>query len=439
MPFEQFFLLFASLLSSATTMIEVTTSGIDSFAEWRSWVRQSGLLPVVVIAGSRGKSIVATLLDGILRDAGLSVALWTNQGVAIAGIRQQGELGPWQVVEERLENGSIDIAIREVDWATASTLATQPRLPMLAVTNVCSNREDCIAAGDAKLANAAMPALLTAVVGQGWLVLNGEDLAVSADLAGTSHNRMLVTLGLEAPTIEDHLRHSGNLAWLAEDRMFVTHAGRAHDLGSRQDVAFALDGQANVLIFDALMAASLATVLGIEESSTRDTLQRFYVDPDVAPGSFNLLSTGRSLLILDGAAASWHLRPVLRALRDYHRARLLTVFSGLKGTLREDTDEIGRLLGRISNILIVSDDEPTDAERIALAMDGARRNDVPPMLIPVKSEIEGVRRALGLARPKDIIYVLSDDPAALWNSIKSLGPLVHAGPAAHELKSAPAS
>jgi hypothetical protein len=58
-------------------------------------------------------------------------------------------------------------------------------------------------------------------------------------------------------------------------------------------------------------------------------------------------------------------------------------------------------------------------------MDGARRNDVPPMLIPVNSEVEGVRRAIGLARPKDVIYVVSDDPAALWQSVKQLGPLVH--------------
>ncbi len=46
------------------------------------------------------------------------------------------------------------------------------------------------------------------------------------------------------------------------------------------------------------------------------------------------------------------------------------------------------------------------------------------MMIPVASEIEGVRRAIGLARPKDVIYVLSDDPAALWSELDRLGPLV---------------
>lgn len=415
-------------------MLETAVPHFSAFSDWRSWATESGLQPIVVVAGSRGKTLVGSYLESILREAGLSVAFWSSNGVDIQGVRQRGELGPWQDVEQRLDDGSLDIAIREVDWATAATLATGPRLPILGVTNVCANREDCIEAGDAMLANAAMPALLTAIVGQGWLVLNGEDLAVSADLVGTSHNRLLVTLGLESPAIEHHLQSSGNLAWLADDQLLVAMHGEAVELGSRHAIASALDGVANFMVFDALMAASLARVLGVGPSAIRRGLARFVSDPDFTPGSFNILSTGNSMLILDQPAASWFLRPVLRALRDYHRARLLTVFSGLRGTLREDTAEIGRLLGRISNILIVSDDEVDDAERIALAMEGARRNAVPPVLIPVASEVEGVRRAMGLARPKDVIYVLSDDPAALWQSLKSLGPLIDVGSMAPALR-----
>lgn len=397
---------------------------IANFPEWRTWVTASGLQPVVVIAGSRGKTTVAKLLESILKDAGLRVATWSSYGVDIEGIRQRGELGPWQEVEQRLESGDLDLAIREVDWATAATLATGPRLPILAVTNVCSNREECIAAGDAALANVAMPALLTAVVNQGWLVLNGEDLAVSADLAGTAHNRLLVGLGLGSPTFEDHLAHDFSLASLAGDEIFVARNGEVADIGSRFDCAFALDGVANFQIFNAMMAASLAIVMGIEPANVAAGLRDFWSDPDSIPGTFNVLTTGNSILVLDRPSASWHLRPVLRALRDFHHTRLLTVFSGLKGTLPADTAEIGRLLGRISNILIVSDDEPDDAERIALATEGARRNEVPPMLIPVTSELEAVRRAIMLARPRDLIYVISDDPEELWGELRRLGPLV---------------
>ncbi|MEZ4505907.1 MAG: hypothetical protein R2848_08630 [Thermomicrobiales bacterium] len=335
-------------------------------------------------------------------------------------MRQVGELGPWQGVESGLASGAIDIAVREVDWATASTLATGPRLPVLAVTNVCANREDCLLAGDAALANVAMPALLTAVVNQGWMVLNGEDLAVAADLSTSGHNRMLVGLGLDGPMTESHLETSSSLAWLAGDQLAVSHGRRVLLLCERQELRYALDGCANFMVFDTLMAASLATVLGIDADTIRAGLLAFVSDPESIPGSFNVLTSGNSVIILDSPSASWHLRPVLRALRDYHRARLLTVFSGLRGAVLADTAEIGRLLGRISNFLIVSDDDPSDIERTSLAMEGARRNELPPMGIPVTTEVEGVRRAMGLARPRDVIYVLSDDPVDLWSELKSL-------------------
>ncbi|MCA9860512.1 MAG: hypothetical protein KC438_12355, partial [Thermomicrobiales bacterium] len=141
-------------------MLEVASYQGNTFQEWRDWVTTAGMQPVIVIAGSRGKTIVGQLLESILTEAGLNVANWSSHGVDIGGIRQRGELGPWQTVEDQLATGELDIAIREVDWATATTLATGPRLPMLAVTNVCANREDCIAAGDAMLADVAMPALM---------------------------------------------------------------------------------------------------------------------------------------------------------------------------------------------------------------------------------------------------------------------------------------
>ena len=61
---------------------------ISSFTEWRTWVTTAGLQPVVVIAGSRGKTIVAKILEAILQSAGLRVATWSSHGVDIEGVRQ---------------------------------------------------------------------------------------------------------------------------------------------------------------------------------------------------------------------------------------------------------------------------------------------------------------------------------------------------------------
>jgi cyanophycin synthetase len=409
-------------------MLDDLATHARTFEAWRSWVIAVGLQPTVVIAGSRGKTIVAKVLESVLRSSGLRVATWTSHGVDIDGIRQRGELGPWQEVEDALEAGTIDIGIREVDWATASTLATGPRLPIAAVTNVCSNRQDCIDAGDGLLANVALPALFTSIVDRGWLILNGEDLAVAADLSGTAHNRLLVGLGLDSPSIEDQIDANKSFGSIVDGRLIVAHDGATFDYGPRSNIPFALDGVANILIFDAVMAASIATILGIDQPTIRQGIRRFRSRPDEIPGAFNILTAGNATIILDLPSAPWHLRPILRAIRDADHSRVISVIAG-NGEVREtDLAEFGRLLGRITNILIVAQDAFADATRSDRILEGARLNEVPPMVVSVDSELDAVRRALGLSRPRDLIYIVSDGPGALWDRLVALGPLIEVRP-----------
>src|SRR5215213_6135129 len=90
----------------------------ESFHHWRDRIVADGLEPVIVVAGSRGKTTVVRLLNDMFVEAGLRTAIWTNRGVEIEGTPQLGELGPWANVRDRLSTGSLDVAIREVAWST---------------------------------------------------------------------------------------------------------------------------------------------------------------------------------------------------------------------------------------------------------------------------------------------------------------------------------
>ncbi|HEU0164082.1 MAG TPA: hypothetical protein VFQ54_03500, partial [Thermomicrobiales bacterium] len=80
------------------TAVDVTTS----FQKWQRDTLLSGLLPVIGVAGTSGKSTVVRLLDRIFRDAGLRTATWTNLGIEIRGRRQRGELSGWALALSRL-------------------------------------------------------------------------------------------------------------------------------------------------------------------------------------------------------------------------------------------------------------------------------------------------------------------------------------------------
>src|SRR5215218_2375914 len=111
-----------------------------SFRRWRERIVAAGLEPVIVVAGSRGKTTVVRLLNEMFVEAGLRTAIWTNRGVEIEGTPQRGELGPWANVRDRLSTGDLDVAIREVGWSTVRTSGlTAASSPIVAVTNVCAN------------------------------------------------------------------------------------------------------------------------------------------------------------------------------------------------------------------------------------------------------------------------------------------------------------
>jgi cyanophycin synthetase len=390
----------------------------SSFADWRGSVAASGLLPIIIIAGSRGKTLVVKILESILAAEGLSVAARTSAGVDIRGIRQPGELRPWLEVERSLASGTIDIAIQEVDWATAVAFAPNPRIPVLAITNICGNRDECHINGDAKIAYKATPSLLASVADGGLLALNGEDTAVARDLPDSPQRRVLVGLGLDTPTMQSHFEQGGDMAWLDNHVPKLRRAGKVATICSTNQLEFALQGRAGFQVFNALMAAAIARQIAIAPRKISIGLKAFESRIETTPGSFNLLKIDGMSVILDGVNSSWFLRPILRALRDNRKARLLVVTGMLRRVPDSDLREVGRLLGRLGSIMLVGTGESDQDSRASVIIEGAGQNHLPPLVIQCHSELAALQKALSLGRVLDTVYCISDSPSAL---IKAIG------------------
>ncbi len=120
-------------------MLESASTHVSTFSEWRSWVTGSW------IATNRRHRRFARQ-DNCRLNPGIHICgkpgYRLRSGRATASTSMESgnveSSGPGRMSSSGLDEGTLDIAIREVDWATAATLATGPRLPMLAVTNVCA-------------------------------------------------------------------------------------------------------------------------------------------------------------------------------------------------------------------------------------------------------------------------------------------------------------
>jgi UDP-N-acetylmuramyl tripeptide synthase len=387
----------------------------ESIREWRQITLGANLLPVIMVAGSRGKTTVCRLLEAMIGEQ-FRIATRDPSGVRIDGELQEGEIEPWTRVEQMLRNGQLDLAIWELDWPTAATLPPTHHYALLAVTNVCANREECMIWGDARMALRTLPVLARTLPERGMLVLNGDDQVV-ADLRELHPFRTLLAgHGIESPAMEEQWNSGGACAWIDSGHLCAGQAGAAVRLARVSDIAFALGGVASFEIENALVAAAIAHGIGVRASAIGAALRTFRCDPRSMPGSFNVISSSGTPVIIDRPAPSWYLRPVLRAVRDFRQARLITVVGRLTTTPEEDYAEVGRLLGRISSALLIATGRAVDGYPWGVIRDGALRNEVPPVVLPVATEQAAFRKAVAMARPADTIFCLAEAPEQLMQA-----------------------
>lgn len=399
---------------------------LPSFTAWRRLLSASGLLPVIAVAGSRGKSTVIRLLDTIFQQAGLRTATWTDIGVEIAGTRQRGELVPWGRAESLLTSGLLDVAIREVDWAIVPTAAIRPHsFPIVAVTNVCANRDACLIHDEAKVAIQSLPTLFGSVSDAGTLVLNGEDFALFGERPQEQRARILVAMSRESPVMRSHLETGGVAAWTEDGDLLVNVECRPSRLCAAEELRFTLGGAAAFELHNALTAAALALACGMSPDQIGRGLRSFELSPRLLPGSFNVFDIHGVTVVVDRPEPSWFLRPLLRAIRDRSKSRTITIVGQLPDVPDADLPEVGRLLGRASTALILHSQDQASPRSTSLRQ-GVAQNDVPPPILHTPTERRAVARALQMARPRDFLLILSDRPLPLLRTLARLGqPTIH--------------
>ncbi len=387
-----------------------------------------GVLPVIAVAGSRGKTTVVRLLDAIFREAGLRTATWTDTGVEVEGRHQRGELGPWSQALPGLRSGEIDVALQELDWATVSAVGLPAgTYPLVAITNICVNNDECLIQEDTRRALRAMDSVIAAAHVEGLLVLNGEDFAVAGAETDYPAATILVGLNREHPLLRPHLEAGGTAAWLDDRRLLYGQCPDAIQLADSEELDFALAGAARFELANALIAGSLAINCGIPASVIARALREFKAPLDIMPGSFNVISVAGASVVIERPAPSWFLRSSLRAISHTAHARTLTVVGQLPEVPSGDLADVGRLIGRAGGVVMVHSAEINPA-RAGLLRDGIAANKVPPLLMHLPTERIAMNRALELIRPGDLLFVIADNPAAVGRAVTRASRVVRLDP-----------
>lgn len=394
----------------------------DSFRSWRQNVVRRGALPVIGVAGSRGKSTVIRLLDAIFTASGLRIATWTDTGVEVRGRRQSSELAAWESCLRRLVANTLDVVIQELDWPTVHAVGLpSSAYPVVAVTNICVNNERCMMQEETRLAIRAYARVRAASRADGILILNGDDFAVAGTEVEHDAPAVLFALSPEAPLVRVHLTEGGRAAWIDRKRLMIGTATAATEISSQEDLSFALNGLAAVQLDNALAAVAIAESCGIPIETSGRVLREFVI-PAALVGSFNQVRYDHGIAIIDRPAPSWYIRSTVRALRQRPHGGTIVIAGLLDGVPDTDLTDLGRLISRSADAVIIHS-ETIDPDRTKRFRAGIDQTDTALVVVHTSSERTAIARGLSMMRPGDGLLVLADNAGTALRQLgRATGP-----------------
>jgi cyanophycin synthetase len=382
-----------------------------SFADWRARLDRHRIDPVIAIAGTRGKTSTVRVLESILTAGGYRFASWTDKGVEIEGEHQRGELGPWSRALTRIKAGGLDVALQEIDWATVPVVGTSSGLyPVVAVANLCANSEACLVTPDMLLARRALSRLRSSVAPFGRLIVNADDFAVADDNTGSTE-RFLVGISPDTPILRRHLSAGGDACWIEDGIIMAREDGVRSPLAPLDRLKWTRNGTIAFAVQNALMAAAVGRVCGLDARTIGAGLETHEVQPERLPGSFNVFETAGGTIVIDEPVPSWFLRTTLRAATGLGAGRQIRVAGPMLNVDLADLNEVGRLLGRGGGVLVLHG--LWNIDRLDAIRQGAAANEVPPLVVQTADERTAIQQGLERLRPDDVMLVLAEDPSAV--------------------------
>lgn len=364
-------------------------------------------LPIVAIAGTRGKSTVSWLLNEILAAERRRIGLWTTSGVFMNGEHMVGELGPWSNVVSSLARGELDVAIQELEDPVVTGVGIpEHTYPLAAICSLCGNNDECLITSEAARGAQAQHIVARGVRPDGFLVLNADDQAVLTAADETEASVTLFALHPDNPTLRRHIEQNGNAVWLEDDHVIVRFNGNQQTVADASTAGFTLGGSLTFQVQNLLCAVALAWHMEVDPDSIAAGIRTFQPDVDLLPGSCNIVPLENATILLDSARRVWTVRSLVRGIRDTAFNRTIVVTDCFPHLDEEQTHEVGRLIGRVADVVVTQRHLEIE-ESLAHFKDGLANNDVPPLVFTMPNEIDGIERAIKMLDSGDLCLILT--------------------------------
>lgn len=223
-------------------------------------------------------------------------------------------------------------------------------------------------------------------------ILNADDSHLGQILK--NHTCTVETYGLG----EDADIRAGNIHLSSQPGCL----GVAYHMSGLLDMDVEIDIPGKFSVYNSMAAIAICRHFGV----TRDDILKALVDIRVK-GRVELVPvSGRFTLMIDYAHNAMSLNSLLATLREYHPKRLVTVFGCGGNRSRDRRFEMGEVSSRLSDLTIVTSDNPRNEEPQAIIDDivtGVKKAD--GEYITIIDRRKAIRHAIEHAKDGDVIVL----------------------------------
>lgn len=373
-------------------------------------------VPVALVTGTNGKSTTVRLAAAMVAAAGRVPGVSTTDGVwAGDAILDRGDYSGPGGARLALRDRRVEAAVLETarGGLMRRGLAVQ-RADVAAVTNLAEDHLGDF--GLASVADLADVKLVVARVARAC-VLNADDPVLRARGAALGRPVTWFSLRPDDPWLAARVAAGGAACVRdADGRLRLQRPGPSGgdlDVVAEAEIPIALGGAARYNLANALAAIAVADGLGVPLAAIRAGLRGFESTPERNPGRLNVFDVGGARVLVDYA----HNPHGVRALNDVIRAlpahrRLVAIDQA------GDRDDAA--LRDLAAATLEGAPDAVVVKELRSHLRGRPEGEVPRVLaaalaelgFPAASilfagdELEAIDRALGWARPGDLVVLL---------------------------------
>ncbi len=392
--------------------------GYPSFRKWQSEINRKNLLPLIGVAGTRGKSTVVRLIESVLNHLQFRTATWTDVGVQIHGRTQRAELAGWGRALTRLAEHGLDIGLQELDWAAVSVAGLPTEMyPVMVHTGLREHTDSSDFSSRLYLGLSGTMKCVDATHYDGIIVANGDDNFVLDSLEDTDATVILVSQSSETPNLIRHLDAGGSGVWVENGEFRLGSRKHSVGFGRVEDFPLTFDGEASFNTKNIMLAAGTLHAIGVDLPTIQRVFSTFRAAWDILPASMNLYHYNEARVVIDQLAPSWILKDVLRVLNPGGKRRQITMVGDLSWIEADEVEEVGKLLGRNGGVIVMHGEN--DPELLAQFKHGLASNPYPPLLSTLPTERRAINRAFKALKPTDVLILLTTrDSAAAHRAVR---------------------